>query len=197
MDHMEAFVIAYGYLAVFSLLMLGIVGLPVPDEWVLTFAGYLAFKGYFHPVPILASAVLGSVCGISVSYGLGRTLGNVLVRRYGRWFRVTDEKMERVRGWFDRTGRWSLTIGYFIPGFRHVAGVIAGTSKLRFPVFALFAYTGASVWSASFVAIGYFTGEEWARTTRATHRDIVIGAALAAILILLYIFLFRSPLRKK
>jgi membrane protein DedA with SNARE-associated domain len=34
----------YGYLALFGLLMLGIVGLPVPDETLLTFAGYLVFR---------------------------------------------------------------------------------------------------------------------------------------------------------
>ena len=37
----------YGYLAIFCLLMFGIVGLPVPDETLLTFTGYLVFKGTF------------------------------------------------------------------------------------------------------------------------------------------------------
>ena len=35
----------YGYLAIFCLLMFGIVGLPVPDETLLTFTGYLVYKG--------------------------------------------------------------------------------------------------------------------------------------------------------
>jgi len=35
----------YGYLAIFLLLLLGIVGLPVPDETLLLFVGYLSFKG--------------------------------------------------------------------------------------------------------------------------------------------------------
>jgi len=130
-NHIAAFVYAYGYLGVFSLLMLGIVGLPVPDEWLLTFAGYLIYKGHFHIVPALAAAILGSVCGISVSYYLGRTLGISIVRRYGQWFHITEERMSRVHAWFDRTGRWSLLVGYFIPGVRHLAGFVAGTSKLR------------------------------------------------------------------
>ncbi len=37
----------YGYLAIFCLLMFGIVGLPVPDETLLTFSGYLIYKGSF------------------------------------------------------------------------------------------------------------------------------------------------------
>jgi membrane protein DedA with SNARE-associated domain len=196
-SHIAAFIYAYGYPGVFSLLMLGIVGLPVPDEWLLIFAGYLVHKGHFHIVPTLAVAVLGSVCGISVSYYLGHTLGISFVHRYGQWFHITEEKMGRIHAWFDRIGRWSLLVGYFIPGVRHLAGFAAGTSKLRFPEFALFAYTGAFVWSVSFVAIGYFSGKEWESTSRTIHRDIVIGAVLAAIMILVYMLLIRKPRRKE
>jgi membrane protein DedA with SNARE-associated domain len=57
----------YGYLGIFCLLMLGIVGVPIPDELVLTCAGYLIFKGYLSPGLTAASAFTGSVCGISVS----------------------------------------------------------------------------------------------------------------------------------
>ena len=34
----------YGYLGIFFLLIFGIVGLPVPDEWLLVLSGYLVFK---------------------------------------------------------------------------------------------------------------------------------------------------------
>lgn len=196
-NSVAAFIYAYGYLGVFVLLMLGIVGLPVPDEWMLSFAGYLIYKGHFQIIPTLATVVLGSICGISVSYGLGHTLGFFFVRRYGQWFHITEEGMSRVHAWFDRTGRWSLLVGYFIPGVRHLAGFVAGTSNLRFSEFALFAYSGAFVWSVSFVAIGYFFGKEWESTTRTIHRDIVIGAVLVAIMILAYLFLIKKPRRKE
>jgi membrane protein DedA with SNARE-associated domain len=71
----------YGYLALFGLLMLGIVGLPMPDETLLTFAGYLVFRQQFALLPTLAAAFCGSICGMSLSYGLGRTLGRAAVER--------------------------------------------------------------------------------------------------------------------
>ena len=43
-----AWIAQYGYLAIFCLLVFGIVGLPVPDETLLTFTGYLVFKGHFR-----------------------------------------------------------------------------------------------------------------------------------------------------
>ena len=57
----------YGYAAIFSLLILGIVGLPVPDEWLLTFAGYLIFTNHLRAIPTLAAAMIGSMCGITAS----------------------------------------------------------------------------------------------------------------------------------
>src|SRR5512139_3019308 len=193
MDQVGAFIYAYGYPGVFALLMLGIVGLPVPDEWLLVFSGYLVFRGYFHAAPALAVAVLGSISGISMSYGLGRTLGNTFVRRYGHRVRLTEEKMRSVQAWFDRAGRWGLLVGYFIPGVRHMAGFAAGTSKLRYPAFATFAYAGAFVWSSIFVAVGYYFGKEWTETGQTIHRDIVIGVALLAFLILVVLVVVRKP----
>ncbi len=189
MEHVQAFIYAYGYAGLFALLMLGIAGLPFPDEWLLIFAGYLVYKGDFHAVPALATAIAGSICGISVSYGVGRTFGSFMVRRWGRWLHVTDEGMGRIRSWFGRAGRWGFVAGYFIPGARHLAGLVAGASKLRFADFAPFAYGGAFAWSACFVAVGYFSGKEWSRATRLAHRDIVIFAALAAVVVLAGLFL--------
>lgn len=197
MNHIEAFIYAYGYPGVFALLMLGIAGLPVPDEWLLIFTGYLVFKGYFHIVSAVTTAALGSICGISVSYCLGRTLGIILVRRYGHLFRVTEERMSHVQGWFDHTGRWSLLIGYFIPGVRHLAGFVAGASKLRFREFALFAYAGAFAWSASFVVIGFLFGKVWASESRTIHLYIVTGAVLMAFMLLAYLHISIRPRLKK
>ncbi len=176
----------YGYLAIFSLLMLGIVGLPVPDEWLLSLAGFLVFKGNLQLLPTVVAAFLGSACGISLSYALGRTLGLHLVHRYGHVVHLTSEKVNRIHHWYERIGRWSLTFGYFLPGVRHVTALIAGTSKLELPVFALFAYPGALIWSASFIGLGYFVGERWARVSERVHHHLMAASLIVVALALLY-----------
>ena len=59
----------YGYITIFSLLMVGILGVPVPDETIVAFAGYLSSKGDLMLLPALAAAFLGTVCGVTLSYG--------------------------------------------------------------------------------------------------------------------------------
>jgi membrane protein DedA with SNARE-associated domain len=148
----------YGYFGIFFLLILGIVGLPVPDEWLLVFAGYLAFKNVLGFVPTLAIAVIGSACGLTVSYVLGRTSGHYFIRRCGRWLSIDEQKLSRAQEWFHKLGRWVLVIGPFIPGVRNLMGYMAGASRLRLDVFARFAYLGALISSTTFVTFGYFAG---------------------------------------
>ena len=95
----------YGQIAVFCLLVLGIVGLPVPDETLLTFSGYLVYKGHFHYLPTVLVAFAGSVCGITISYLIGRTGGIYLVHKYGRYVHLTSERLDSVHRWFERMGR--------------------------------------------------------------------------------------------
>ena len=58
-------------------------------------------------------------------------------------------------------GRWSLVCGYYIAGVRHVTAMVAGASGLEYPIFAVFAYCGATTWVLTFLSLGYFLGDRW------------------------------------
>src|SRR5216117_656444 len=121
----------YGAISLFFLMMLGIIGLPVPDETLLVFSGYLIFKGKLHPAFTFSMAFLGSVTGITVSYFLGRVYGLKLIHKYGRYFHITEERYQKVHNWFERIGRWSLFFGYYIAGVRHFTAMLARASNLE------------------------------------------------------------------
>ena len=176
----------YGYPAIFVLLVFGIVGLPVPDETLLTFTGYLVFKGHLKLAPAFLSAFLGSSCGITLSYVLGRTFGIALIHRYGKYIHLTEARIARVHEWFERVGRFGLTIGYFIPGVRHFTAYAAGISALELPVFAIFAYSGAFIWASTFIALGYFLGDRWESTSAEIHRYVLIACGVTLAVGLVY-----------
>jgi membrane protein DedA with SNARE-associated domain len=183
----QAWIGTYGYIALFGCLMFGIVGLPIPDETLLALSGYLVFKGQFVLLPTVLTAFFGSITGISLSYVVGRTGGHRLLRKYGPRFHITDEEIVMVEGWFERIGKWMLMLGYFVPGVRHLMALVAGSSKMRYHVFAGFAYTGGIVWSLTFILLGYYLGDSWAEIRH--HRLILTLASatiLSAILIIWY-----------
>lgn len=150
----------YGGIALFIMLLLGIVGLPIPDETLLILAGWFIARGKLSLISILIFALLGSMCGISLSYWLGRTTGYFLAKKYGYWVGISHYKIVETRKWFTRQGKWTLVFGYFIPLIRHLTGYVAGATHLSYRSFALFAYSGACLWVIIFLSVGYFFGSE-------------------------------------
>jgi len=160
-DTFAQWLLEYGSIALFFLLALGIVALPIPDETLMVISGVMIHQGHLYAIPTIIAAFLGSMCGITLSYVLGRTAGHFLFTRYGKWVGINEKNMKKAHDWFEYLGKWTLTFGYFIPGVRHVTGIFAGTTSLEYPTFALFAYTGAAIWATIFLSIGYFFGPYW------------------------------------
>lgn len=176
MEGVFDWVAAHGYGALFALLALGVVGLPIPDETLLVFTGYLISQGKLHPAGAFAAAVAGSWTGISLSYVLGRTLGVGVVHRYGKYIHLTEARLAYVNRWFDRIGHWMLFVGYYIAGVRHFTAVVAGMSRLGIPTFLAYAWTGGAVWVATFLTMGYFLGENWRQVAELVHRYLLYAS---------------------
>jgi membrane protein DedA with SNARE-associated domain len=168
--------------------MTGIIGLPVPDETLLTFTGYLIYKGNLKLAPAFLAAMGGSICGITASYFLGRLFGMPLIHRYGRYVHLTEERIAKAHDWFERLGRWALTVGYYIPGVRHFTAYAAGMSGLEPHVFAVFAYAGAFLWTSSFITLGYLLGERWEAVAPAVERHALAAAVIAAVPVAAYLW---------
>lgn len=160
-DTFSYWLLEYGSVALFLLLALGIVALPIPDETLMVISGVMIHQGHLYALPIIIAAYLGSMCGITFSYFIGRTAGHYILKRYGKWIGINEKKMQKAHDWYEYLGKWTLTFGYFIPGVRHVTGIFAGMTELEYPVFAVFAYTGAFLWATVFLSIGYFFGPYW------------------------------------
>ena len=74
--------------------------------------------------------------------------------------------------WFERAGHWALFVGYFIAGVRHFTAIAAGTSKLSFPSFIAYAWSGGALWVSTFLTLGYYLGDNWKQIAELVHRDM-------------------------
>ncbi len=186
----------YGYPGLFAALALGIVGLPVPDETLLTAAGFLLRSGDLSPAPVFIAAATGTICGITCSYILGRTLGIRLLHQASAWLHLDQPAVARFHNWFEKRGYWTLVLGYFIPGLRHLVAIGAGSAKLPWHSFALFAYTGAIIWVTTFLTAGYALGSEWHRARFGLRITITATGAGLLLALLIAGYLRRRRRRK-
>ncbi|HVW09293.1 MAG TPA: DedA family protein [Bryobacteraceae bacterium] len=191
MHHIDQFLASYGYFAIFGLLMLGIVGPLIPDETILVLAGIAIHKGEMSWIPALLCGIGGSLCGISVSYVLGRT-GVIYAVHHVPWLeKRLGSHLPEAQRWFERFGKWTLTFGYFIAGVRHFTALVAGTSGLRPVTFALYAWPGGCVWVACFLGLGYYVGEGWEQVANRLDTGAIVVAVLAVAIGFVFWFMKR------
>lgn len=166
---------------------LGIIGLPIPDETILTFGGYLVSQHNLHLIPTIISSYIGSIFGISVSFYIGRTFGLNFLHKHGKFFHITEERIHNTKNWFEGYGEWLFLFGYFIPGVRHLTALIAGSTDTKYSKFALFAYTGGLIWSITFVTIGFTVGKQWNLVIEQIHKHIIVTVLLLLMVLIIYI----------
>ena len=175
---------------------LGIIGLALPDETILSFAGYLASKNHLQLLPTLIASFTGTISGISISFFVGCKYGGKLIYKFGSHFHITEEKLERTTKWMKIYGNWLFFFGYFIPVVKHLTAITAGSAKVRYSVFALYAYTGGLVWSFTFVLLGYYFGKKWTILVERIQGNILL-IILIGLLILLCWVIYRFILSAK
>src|SRR5665213_4266689 len=178
--HIAAFLAHYGYFAIFGLLTLGIVGPWIPDETILVLAGLAVHRGELQLNTTISVAFAGSLCGITLSYMLGRTGAIYALERFEPLHRWVGRHLPQVEVWFQRYGKWTLFFGYFIAGVRHFTALTAGMSKVKFRTFALYAYPGGLVWVICFISIGYYLGAEWDRFRNSFNLGALVAIAVIA-----------------
>jgi membrane-associated protein len=148
----------WGYLAIFFAVLLGNVGLPVPEEMILGLAGYLSWRGELWLPIILAVGILSAISGDNLGYWIGRRYGCVAIERYGRWLLLTPERLQFARGFVTRYGSIAVFLARFVPGLRFLAGPTAGAMGLKFPPFFISNVLGAALYVPVAVGVGYAIG---------------------------------------
>ncbi|ADG81367.1 DedA family protein [Thermincola potens] len=166
-----SFIETYGYYAVFLALMVGMLGiLPVPEETSMVFIGFLVSRGNLSLGWSIVFAFLGTTSGMTAAYLIGRRLGTPIIKKYGKRIGITPERLAKTEKWFKKYGKWTLAIGYFVPGLRQITAYSAGITRLPYQGFALMAYIGAALWTTVFINLGAYLGEHWRALDPLLHR---------------------------
>jgi membrane protein DedA with SNARE-associated domain len=179
------FVTNYGYIALFLALILGLVGLPVPDEILLTYAGFLIAQGRLELIPTVIVCAIGSILGMSMSYYIGLKLGTPFLLKYKKLTRITPKRLDHIQSWFERFGKLAVTFGYFFPGIRHFSAYTAGISKWDFKSFVGYALLGGMIWTLFFISVGVFLKDQWELILQLTHQ---LGISIVFSLLIAIVF---------
>jgi membrane protein DedA with SNARE-associated domain len=174
---------SYGYLAVFVLVGVESLGVPLPGETALiTAAIYAGHTHRLNPWLIFLVAAGAAIIGDNIGYWIGDKGGYRLARRYGPRVRLDERKMKTARYLFDLHGGKVVFFGRFVSVLRTYAAFLAGTSKMRWRWFLLANAAGGIVWAGLWTLTAYLAGDALKRAS-GTINLIFIGAAVVATVI--------------
>ena len=127
----------YGPFAVFLLLMLTGIGVPLSEDLIIIPAGVLIGHGMLGFAPTVIFAYLGVVGADLLWFAICWRFGAPLLHR--RWFKrvVHPRRLLQVKHEIERRGAWVIVMSRFIPGSRTPAITAAGILHHPFRTFAL------------------------------------------------------------
>lgn len=148
----------FGYWAVLALVMIEDFGIPVPGETVLIAASVYAGAGRLNVVLVGVIAFAAAVTGDNIGFAIGHFGGRALVLRWGRYVRITEERLDKTEAFFNDHGAWIITFARFIEVLRQANGIVAGITGMRWLRFLAFNALGAALWVGTWVSLGYLAG---------------------------------------
>lgn len=184
----------YGYLGMFLGMVLEAVIIVIPSEAILATGGILAGQKIFSFWGAFFTGLLGSVFCAIVIYMMGYFGGKPFVKKYGKYFFMKEEDLEKSDSWFNRYGLFASLIGRNFPIIRTLISLPIGIMRLSFFKFLLYTIIGSIPWTFVFVYVGYALGENWVVLS-----DLV-GSLKVPIKILIFLFIisyFYKKLKRK
>ncbi len=143
-----------GYLGIIALMAMESSIIPVPSEIVIPPAAFLAARGDLSLAGVILAGTLGSYIGAAISYWVALWVGRPFLRRFGTYFLVGPDKLERAEVWLQRYEAGGVFFARLLPVIRHLISIPAGIVRMNFWVFSLVTITGSAIWCSVLAYLG-------------------------------------------
>lgn len=186
-----------GYLLVALLMALESSVVPLPSEFVIPPAAYLAHAhGRMSVTGVVLAGTFGSWVGASAMYWGSRLLGRPLLMRYGRYLLITPEKIAKAEAWSSHYGPMGVFVSRLLPVIRHLIGIPAGIVRLDFRWYSLVTLAGSALWCTVLAWVGVTAGQDSELMAGSVQRLSLWVGVLGGFLGLLYwVFVHRQMRR--
>lgn len=186
-----------GYFGIVFLMFVENVFPPIPSEFIMPLAGFMAAEDKFSLFGVIVAGTLGSVLGALPLYYLGAKLGEERLKkfaeRHGRWLTLSPEDIDRADDWFDRHGALAVLFCRLVPGIRSFISIPAGFNRMNLVSFLFFTFIGSAIWTSLLAIAGYLLRANFGQVGE--YLDVATYIVFGAI-ILMYlwrVFNYKKP----
>ena len=170
----------HGYALTFGLLLAEAIGIPFPAAIALVAAGAAVAAHALWGPYVVTTAIAALLLGDMAQFWLGRHMGWALLGFLCRVSINPETCILRSAESFYKRGKITLVIAKFIPGVNTMAAPLAGSMKMRFWQFLRLDLAGASLYSLTYLLVGYLSRDFLAAILRGFH---AAGRAMEAVIV--------------
>lgn len=185
-----------GYVGIACLMFLESSFFPFPSEIVVPPAGYLAWKGEMNLFLVIASGIIGSISGGLFNYWLAVHWGRPIFEKYGKYFFVTPETLDKAEHFFARHGHISTFTGRLLPVIRQYISLPAGLARMPIGQFTFYTALGSGIWVVILALVGYFLGSSSELVDQEMKKISAVLIIACVLLITAYIIVYRNRRKK-
>ena len=143
-----------GYFGIIVLMAMESSIFPVPSEIVIPPAAFLAARGDLSFTGVILAGTFGSYLGSAITYWVSRAVGRPVIQRFGRFFFITTDKLERAEVWLERYEAGGVFFARLLPVIRHLISIPAGIVRMNFWMFSIVTIVGSAIWCAVLAYLG-------------------------------------------
>jgi membrane protein DedA with SNARE-associated domain len=188
----------FGYRAVALATGIESIGVPFPGET--TLIATAIYAGTTHKLSIylvVAAAAAGAIIGDNIGYWIGRELGLHVLRRYGRYIRLTEPRLKLGRYLFARHGGKVVFFARFVSVLRTFAALLAGANQMDWKRFLVFNAAGGIVWASAYGFAAYYLGDSLDQITGPVGIGLLAAAGVAVIVGIIFLRRHEAELEER
>ena len=194
---LAATVLVIGYPGIALLMAIESSFVPFPSELVMPPAGYHIAQGEMSWAFVIGAGIGGSLVGAYVNYALAAWLGRPFFLKYGRYFLVSEEHIDRCDQFFARHVEITMFVGRLIPVVRQLISLPAGVARMNLLRFSLYTALGAGIWVTVLTYIGFVVGKNQELLHRYLSDATVVALAAVAAVVFIYVHVHRRRSRSR
>ena len=156
-----------------------LVGLVVPGDTIVIVAS-TAVAGAVEYFALIATVIVGSLCGESIGFALGRYFGpKIRHSRLGR--RLGEDSWRRAENYLDRRGGIAVFISRFLPVLHSLIPLTVGMSTMRYRKFMAWTVPACVIWAFAYVSVGALAAGSYRQLADQLHYAGYIFVAIIAV----------------
>jgi membrane protein DedA with SNARE-associated domain len=156
MNGIDMFLVQYGLVAVFIVMFVKSIGvpIPIPGDVIILATAVRAAEGKLILWQAFLAILLALVLGGIIQFILVRGPGRSLLYRFGRYIGLTPGRLDAAAARVKKGGVFGLSVAILVPGVRSAAIAASGLSNFSLSTFV----PGIVLGSALFLCLHFFLG---------------------------------------